>query len=82
MGGRNHEAGLAVEVIVTYGPFETGLGTIIASDLWDLHDALTNAINTVPGLTFVELDGTPSQDKDGPSWAYTFTAQYMRARRG
>ena len=78
-GGRAHEAELDLDVVVSYGPFDAGLGTVISSDVWDVHDALTNAINTIPGLTFIERQGRPEQD--GDLWVLPFTARYMRARR-
>jgi hypothetical protein len=57
-------------------------GTVVEMDQWDIHDALHDAINVVPGLTHVEVAGEPQPDGDEEAARYRlpFTLFYMRAR--
>jgi hypothetical protein len=82
-GNADTETSLGLDVLADYrflSPEERG--TVVEMDLWDLHDALHNAINVIPGLTLVEVAGEPQPDGDEEAARFrlSFTLQYMRER--
>lgn len=82
-GNADTETALGLDVLADYrflAPEERG--TVVEMDQWDIHDALHDAINVVPGLTHVELAGEPQPDGDEEAARYrlSYTLHYMRAR--
>lgn len=83
-GNGDSEVFLAFDVIADYRAFEEQeLGPIVSHDKLDLYEALHEAINVVPGLTQVTMDGDPSPDgnEDEARYRFPFMLQFMWGRR-
>lgn len=82
-GNGDTETELGLDVLVDYRALSSDeRGTVAEMDRWDIHDAIHDAINTIPGLTHVEIDGDPQPDGDEAAARFRcpFTLFYMRAR--
>ena len=83
-GNGDSEVFLAFDVLADYRAFgEEELGRIVSHDKLDLYEAFHEAINVVPGLTQVTMDGDPEidGDEDEARYRFPFMLQFMWARR-